>query len=70
MLALNKVLEEVQKFVTEREAEQKITFLTVATARTEEVLFADDLTEKFGDHVDVKLIRSLINAVNIVKETS
>jgi hypothetical protein len=69
MLALNVVLEEVEKFVKERDEEQKITFLTVAVAKSEEVLFADDLTEKLGEHVDVKLIRALILAVNTAKES-
>jgi hypothetical protein len=70
MLALNKVLEDVTEFLERRDADQKITFLSVAEARAEEVLFADELTEKHeGDHVDVKLVRALIQAINIAKES-
>lgn len=68
MLALNKVLEDVGNFLEQRDADQKVTFLTVAEAKSEEVLFADELTEKHGDHVDVKLVRSLIQAINIAKD--
>lgn len=70
MLALNKILEAVEKFVQEREKDQKVTFLSVAEAKSEEVLFADELTETLGEHVDVKLVRALIQAVNIAKEST
>jgi hypothetical protein len=70
MLALNKILEDVGEYLERRDADQKITFLSVEEARSEEVLFADELTEKHGEHVDVKLIRSMINSINIAKENT
>ncbi len=60
MLPMNKLVEDVAEFIREREQGE------VAAAETEEmlrdriVLFANDLSEKYKEHVSVELVDSLM----------
>lgn len=65
MLPMNKICEDIKAFLIRREKEERIVtnFVTGESRKTELVLFANELSEEYGDHVDVKLVRSLI--VNI-----
>ncbi len=64
---MNKVCEDIKAFLIQREREEKFGvkthYLTDETEKPELVLFANKLSEKYGEHVDVKLVKSLI--VNI-----
>ncbi len=63
MLPMNKICEDIKEFLKKNDIEENVVVKTEETKKSEVVLFADELTEKYGELVSVKLIRSLI--VNI-----
>lgn len=64
MLPMNKLVEDVAVFMEEREKEKGVVVKTEETLRGEVVLFANELSEKHGEHVSVELVDSLIVTYN------
>ncbi len=60
MLPMNKLVEDIAIFMEEREKEKGVVVKTEETLRSEVVLFANDLSEKYKEHVSVELVDSLI----------
>jgi predicted RNase H-related nuclease YkuK (DUF458 family) len=67
MLPMNKICEDIKEYIKKNDTEEKVVVKTEATKKDELVLFANDLTEKYGEHVDIKLVKSLM--VNIQDST-
>lgn len=63
MLPMNKLVEDIAVFVKDREEEVMGTPVgheDVQKQRDEVVLFANDLSEKYAEHVSVELVDTLI----------
>ncbi len=63
MLPMNKVCEDIKKFVSNMDESHPVGSDGWTREREKVVLFANELSEKYGEHVDIKLVKSLI--VNI-----
>ncbi len=64
MLPMNKLVEDVAAFMEARAKEAGVVVKTDETLRNEEVLFANELSEKYHEHVSVELVDSFIISYN------
>ncbi len=60
MLPMNKLVEDVAIFMEQRESGEAAAAATEKTLRDEVVLFANELSEKYKEHVSVELVDALI----------
>lgn len=69
MLPMNKICEDIKEFLVVRDKEENVLLIvkTDETRKSEIVLFANDLSGKYNEHVDVKLVEALI--INIQDST-
>ncbi len=76
MLPMNKICEDIKEFIKRIDSQERIDIEKNGAKsyydnqrKNELILFANKLSESYGEHVDIKLVKSLIvNILNSIKK--